>query len=165
LRLLRIVRRCLCALLLLSAPLAHGYEEPAYHIVATIEGIEYRRYEPYLVAETVVVGIAIETAPPTSDSDGWTVSFIVPRMFTSQTVPRPTDPAVYIREVPSELRAVLRYSGRWSERNVSEHVAKLKDKLAQAKVEPVGEVTTAFYNVPFSLPFMRRNEVMVVVGR
>ena len=198
---------CFCCLLLFSAPLALGYEEPAYRVVSTFDGVEYRRYEPYLVVETVVVGeldrnsasnlgfrrlfayisganvdqLKIDMTAPVEQqpagrkidmttpvqqspgSDGWTVSFIVPRVFTPQTVPSPTDPAVYIREVPSELRAVLRYSGRWSERNVSEHEAKLKEKLARVRLEPVGEVTTAFYNAPFSLPFMRRNEVMVVV--
>ena len=62
------------------------------------------------------------------------------------------------------MRAVLSYSGRWTERNVETHKALLGDKLKNAGITPQGEIMVAFYNAPFSLPFLRRNEVMVQIG-
>lgn len=105
------------------------------------------------------------TAPveQTAAAGGWTVSFVVPRQYNSETVPLPTNPQVRIREVPSELRAVLRYSGRWTEKLFAKRKAELLESLGEAKVETVGDVHSALYNPPYLPPFLRRNEVQVTV--
>lgn len=188
---------------------AMAYEEPAYTTDGIVDGIEYRRYQPYLVAETVVAGGAdrdqaasiafrrlfkyisgdnaagseiamttpvqqqtagVKMAMTTPvrqipDSDGWKIAFIVPEKYDEANVPQPNDPQVYIHRVPASLMAVLRYSGRWTDQNVSRHTEELKVRLKNASVTTTGEVVTAFYNAPFSLPMMRRNEVMVSVER
>jgi len=95
---------------------------------------------------------------------GWRVSFALPSEYTLETAPQPTDARVYVREVPGRLMAVKRFSGRWTERNYLENEQKLRDGLQQADVEPVGELERAAYNAPFSLPFLRRNEVMAAVN-
>jgi SOUL heme-binding protein len=94
---------------------------------------------------------------------GWTVAFVVPRQYNIQSVPLPSNPQVRIREVPAELRAVLRYSGRWTEKQFNRRKTELLDLLAAAGVEAVGEVGTALYNPPYMPPFLRRNEVHVTV--
>ena len=95
--------------------------------------------------------------------DGWRVSFALPLEFTLETAPQPTDARVYVREVPGRLMAVKRFAGRWTERNYLENEQKLRDYLKLAEVESVGELERAAYNAPFSLPFLRRNEVMAEV--
>jgi hypothetical protein len=98
-------------------------------------------------------------------SDGWTVAFMLPTKYTLETAPVPTDPRVRVREVPGKLVAVLRYSGRWTERNFNQKQAKLLESLAASNVNTVGEMQTALYDPPYKPWFMRRNEVMIAVDR
>jgi hypothetical protein len=56
-------------------------------------------------------------------------------------------------------RPSIRYSGRWTDKNVAKYKAKLEQHLAANKVDVIGEFSTAVYNAPFTPPFMRRNEI------
>lgn len=98
-------------------------------------------------------------------AEGWSVAFMLPAEYTLETAPQPTDPRVRVREVPGRLMAVLRFSGRWTERNFMKKQAALSEELTAQNVNIVGEMESAYYNAPFSLPFLRRNEVMVEVNR
>jgi len=98
-------------------------------------------------------------------ADGWRVSFMLPSQYTLATAPRPTDSRVYVREVPARLVAVKKFSGRWTEANYSKNESRLMAYVNDNNLTPLGEVERAAYNAPFSLPFMRRNEVMLQVDR
>jgi len=93
------------------------------------------------------------------------VAFVVPRKYTRETVPQPTDPRVRIREVPARSIAVWRYSGRWTEENFRGHERELRAKLTALglKPEPGDSAIIARYDAPFMPWFMRRNEVLVPV--
>jgi hypothetical protein len=97
--------------------------------------------------------------------NGWRVSFALPADYTMETAPQPADPRVYVREVPGRLMAVKRFAGRWTESNYTENERELERLLAEQDLALVGEIERAAYNAPFSLPFFRRNEVMVAVNR
>ncbi len=102
--------------------------------------------------------------PAQTDDDSFIISFVMPERFTLETVPRPNDPRVSLREAPGRLMAVLKYSGGWGESNYRSHEAQLLDAVRAAGLTPLGEPLYARYNSPFSLPFLRRNEVMVEVA-
>jgi hypothetical protein len=96
-------------------------------------------------------------------ADGWRVSFMLPTDYTLETAPVPTDPRVYVREVPGRLMAVLQFSGRWTEKNYTRRQTELMESVNAENINAIGEMQRAAYNAPFSLPFLRRNEVMVAV--
>jgi hypothetical protein len=98
-------------------------------------------------------------------AERYVVSFVMPKRFTLDTLPEPIDPRVTLRQEPERLMAVRRYSGRWTEDNYREEERKLLEAVRKQGLEPVGAPVYARYNSPFSLWFMRRNEVMVEVSR
>jgi hypothetical protein len=98
-------------------------------------------------------------------ADGWRVSFMLPAEYTLETAPVPTDSRVYVREVPGRLMAALQFSGRWTEKNYTRRQTELTESVDNESINIIGEMQRAAYNAPFSLPFMRRNEVMVAVDR
>ncbi len=105
------------------------------------------------------------TAPVTQEAagTGTRVQFVLPKAVSLATAPEPLDPRVQLREEPAALRAVIRYSGLWSQANYDEHLGKLKAALATAGITPVGEPVLARYNGPMTPWFMRRNEVWLAV--
>lgn len=110
------------------------------------------------------------TAPvvqrPASGTEGETfvVSFVMPDRFTLDTLPEPVDPRVRLREEPGKLMAVRRYSGRWTETSYRDNETGLLRAVEAAGLKPLAAPVYARYNSPFSLWFMRRNEVMVEVA-
>lgn len=107
------------------------------------------------------------TAPVAQQAEGrgYRVAFVVPAQYTKDTVPTPLDPEVRIREVPAQLIACWRYSGRWTRENYDSSERTLRGQLASRGLEARGEPVLARYNPPFTPWFMRRNEVLIPVER
>jgi hypothetical protein len=108
--------------------------------------------------------IAMTAPVEQANVDGvYRVGFVVPRKFNRDTVPKPSDPRVAIREVPARTVAVWRYSGRWTEENFREHERDLRAVLARKGMRPApgDSAIIARYDAPFMPWFMRRNEVLI----
>lgn len=93
----------------------------------------------------------------------YTYRFVMPSKFSLASLPQPLDARIRIREMPPQLVAARRYSGRWTEsRFVSNEVA-LLNSLERDGIEPGGSTLFARYNSPWTPWFMRRNEILVPV--
>ena len=92
------------------------------------------------------------------------VSFAMPAGFSVDTLPRTKDTRVRLREEPGRLMAALRCSGGWGESRYRQHEARLLQAVRGAGFTPIGEPINARCNSPFSLPFLRRNEVLIEVA-
>jgi hypothetical protein len=180
-------------MLLFSGEAAFAYEQPKYEIVKIYKGFELRRYAPYIVAETVVSGkfddagnkafrilfkyisgdnlkkteipmtAPVEQTPDGENSDSYVFSFIMPSKYTLDTLPIPADPRIKLRQVKSRLLAARTYSGTWSEKRYRENETALLEAVKAAGFTAVGEPIFARYNSPFSLWFLRKNEVLLEV--
>jgi hypothetical protein len=113
-------------------------------------------------SEKIAMTAPVQQQPAGS---GWAVAFVVPAEYSLDSVPLPTNPLVRIREVPGQLMAVHRYSGRWTDANLQRHQQVLMSALNQAGIAAIAQPLSAAYNPPFMPPFLRRNEVMVAVDR
>ncbi len=105
------------------------------------------------------------TAPVETDEgeDGVRMAFYLPAEFDAETAPRPTDEDVTLVAVPERTLAVRRFSWRATDRRVDREIRRLEDTLATASVPLAGEPFYMGYDAPWTLPFLRRNEVAVEV--
>lgn len=102
--------------------------------------------------------------PTGSDgSDSFVLSFVMPSSYSLGSRPVPFDSRVLLRKEPGKLMAVRSYSGRRTQTNYREHEAVLLAAVEKADLTPVEAPVYARYHSPFSLAYLRRNEVMVQV--
>ena len=105
------------------------------------------------------------TAPVTMETQKtspgqWRMYFVMPSQYTLANLPTPTNPEVKLREIPPQKKAVITYTGFNSEEKTQEKAQELRTWLKAKKIAPTSEPQLARYNPPWSIPFLRRNEVM-----
>ena len=159
-----------------------AYEESPFDIVHKTDIYEIRNYEDRLAIQATytnqdsgfrklfnyISGANINsekikmTTPVTNfDNSSRTVmQFYLPLKFTKKTAPAPTDPNVELVTIAGGRYAVLKYSGRITDKNFNKYKKILKENLTEDKIKIIGPAIKAIYNGPFTLPFLRRNEVM-----
>ena len=165
--------------------------EPAYTVESRDGDFEVRAYAPRVVAETAVDGswdavgnegfrrlagyifggnttrakIAM-TAPVGQRAEGgaWVVSFTMPAGETLATLPRPLDAKVTLRALPAARVAVVRFRGLCGEATRAERTRALRAWAAARGLAVTGEPEVNRYNPPWTLWFLRRNEVWIALG-
>ena len=107
------------------------------------------------------------TAPvlQVADNDRWTVQFVMPSNKTLDTLPVPNDKRVQLRLLPATRFAVVRFSGLAGPDDVVEQTARLREFITRRQLKVAGSAALARYNPPWTLWFMRRNEVMIPVNQ
>ncbi len=119
------------------------------------------------VAEAAVAEKIAMTAPVTQQAaetnNQWRVRFVMPAEYTIETLPTPNDGRVKILSIPAHRAAAIVFSGSQSQSNLDANLQKLNAWLKQKNITPIGVPVYAFYNPPWALPFLRRNEVMVKI--
>ena len=93
----------------------------------------------------------------------WEVSFVMPSGYNMVTLPRPNNDSVVIEEIPSEKFVVIIFSGVSSNENVEKYERKLMSYVVRNNILVIGTPKYAFYNPPWTLPQMRRNEIMMKI--
>lgn len=90
---------------------------------------------------------------------GWTVQFFMPGKYRLADLPAPNDPSVKLVELPSETYAVKRFTGLGNPSTVAGETAELTAHLKARGRSSQGEPVVWFYDPPWTVPFLRRNEV------
>ena len=94
----------------------------------------------------------------------WIISFIMPNEFTLETLPKPNNKSIKILSLPKEKYAVIVFSGLVRESSYLEKEKLLNQFIKEKKLKTSGEIKIARYNPPWTLPFFRRNELMIKIN-
>ena len=114
------------------------------------------------IAMTTPVSIEPQNAANSqmAGAQRWRVHFVMPSQYTLATLPKPLNSQVKLREIPAKTFAALTYSGTNNETTVQERTNELANWIKSKNLEPVGKPQLARYNPPWTLPFLRRNEIL-----
>jgi hypothetical protein len=106
------------------------------------------------------------TAPVIQQAKGtsWNVRFVMPSKYTIETLPKPVNPQVALIEVPATRFAVIRFSGFAGQVSLDKQEALLRAFMAERSLVAASLPQYAYYNAPWTLPFMRRNEIMIEIN-
>ena len=96
--------------------------------------------------------------------NNWIVSFIMPNKFTLEKLPKPNNKSIKILSLPKEKYAVIVFSGLVRESSYLEKEKLLNQFIKEKKLKASGEIKIARYNPPWTLPFFRRNELMIKIN-
>tara|TARA_Y100001970_G_scaffold149049_1_gene182945 strand:- start:1506 stop:2012 length:507 start_codon:yes stop_codon:yes gene_type:complete len=157
-------------------------EEAPYNIVHKNDIYEIRQYSDRLAVQVINKGdnnsfrklfnyisgsnnssekIAMTIPVTQTKKDGkMYMQFYLPSKFNNETTPIPTNPDIEITTISKGYFAVIKFSGRSSDKNFEKHSQILKQKLTDDKITIIGSSIRATYNSPFTLPLLRRNEAM-----
>jgi hypothetical protein len=109
--------------------------------------------------------VMVESVGGEPDGNSWRYRFVLPKDYTIETAPTPLDGAVTIESVPQRTVAVIRFSGLVSREDVEEKAEELGRWMKANNLQPASAPRWAGYNPPWTLPFLRRNEVMIDVAQ
>lgn len=103
------------------------------------------------------------TAPVLQTGQGGDMIFVLPDPMTAETAPTPTDPAVSLDTIPARRVAVITFSGSLGDEAVAENREKLLAWMATRGLTQTGPAESAGYNPPWTVPALRRNEVLIPI--
>lgn len=126
--------------------------------------------EPVTRSEKIAMTTPVNVEPQgdadrgMTDSKRWRVQFTMPGGYTMLTLPKPLNPAVVLREVPGKRYAVLVFSGFAGEEKAQQKTDELAAWLKSKNLKAIAAAQLARYNPPWTLPFLRRNEILVEIA-
>ena len=161
-------------------------EESKYNVVKSNEIYEIRKYSDRLAVQVVntnqnnsfrklfnyisgdnETNEEIKMTIPVTQMEkkgNMTMQFYLPSKFNKDNVPNPSRPDVEIVNIEGGYYAVIRYSGRASDKNFIKHKEILENELKKDNISIKSPAIKASYNSPFTLPMLRRNEAMFKVN-
>lgn len=97
---------------------------------------------------------------------GWEMSFMMPSEYKMADLPKPKNPNVKLVEKPARTIAVIRFTGFWNEKKNRKKADELLAWLEKLQTyQTASGPMFAGYDPPWTLPFFRRNEMMIEVKK
>ena len=162
-----------------------AYEEANYEVVKENQKYEIRKYPDRLVIETnSIKGNGFRklfnyisgnneknqeikmTVPVTQEikNGNMTMQFYLPSKFNKDNAPKPSNSEIKVLTIEGGYYAAIKYSGRSSDKNFLKNKDILEKELKQDNIIILSPPIRASYNSPFTLPILKRNEVMYKVN-
>ena len=139
------------SLTIVSAPMPHRGQDGAFmKLFRFIEGKNDRSEK-----------IAMTTPVLMSGTESGTMSFVVPKGVAEHGVPAPSNPELSISTKPASRFAVYRFSGSAKPAAAEAAAKKLLAWISSSGFKAEGSPIFAYSDPPWTLWFLRRNEVLV----
>ena len=166
-----------------------GVEISPYRVLEKEEAFELRHYDRLVLVTTSMTGLQEQRSPfsmlfayisgdndtdqkiamtapvfmDQNDAQSETMSFVLPASFSYEDAPKPKDPSVKLENLTDYTVATITFSGFLRQENIQKHKALLDGWIHKKEYKVTGPAKAAGYNPPFTIPAMRRNEVLVPV--
>lgn len=137
-----------------AAPWKQSLDEGFNRLANYIFGGNSRQLKIAMTAPVMVTVGAMDRATRS-------VAFKMPDSQPFETLPAPSDRQITLRRIPARRVAALGYSGRYGAEVPARQRQELLTYVRAAGLLPIGDVTFAGYDPPWTLPWLRRNEVQV----
>jgi hypothetical protein len=111
--------------------------------------------------DTEAVAVFVEQFK--NGAGGWTIGFVLPDDYTIETAPRPKNELIEIIEIPEHSVAAVRFTGSFDNEAAEKKRELLAEWLETKQQEHLNDWKMAGYNPPWTIPFLRRNEVIVTL--
>ena len=119
--------------------------------------------EPQSQKIAMTAPVALMPAESMGASKQWRVHFVMPSQYNMNTIPKPKNPDVKLREIPGKLFAVSSFTGFNTQTRVQAKTDELNVWIGQKNLKVLSQAQLARYDPPWTLPMFRRNEVMIEV--
>ena len=120
------------------------------------------------VMQAAAGGEKIAMTAPVLQSGGdgsWVIRFIMPRGSTLETLPQPNNPKVHLQALAPARMAVIRFSGVARQDTIAAKTDALFGHIKAQHLHGMGLPSLAQYDPPWTLWFLRRNELMIPIAR
>jgi hypothetical protein len=169
----------------------NGTEEPEHTAEKLTRTVEIRRYGARIAAETTVsageltarntgfrrlaryifganhadekMAMTAPVSQEAADDRKWVIRFFMPAEKSRETLPDPDDNEVKIVDLLPQTIAVRRFSGSISARAIAAQTTELMNTLRDRGFAAIDTPEAWFYDPPWTLPILRRNEIAVRV--
>jgi hypothetical protein len=109
------------------------------------------------------IAMTVPVLEKTSGTTSRTIAFVLPSKYTLATLPRPNNDAVTLTKVPIRKVAVLSFTWYPTSSRVEAKKELLRQYLSRDTKVATGEIETARYNPPLSMPLTLRNEIIIPI--
>ena len=183
----KLITRALIVLLILNTNIMAN-EQPDYTVIKKDNEFEIRQYTNFLTATVETEGerddaigkgfrilfkyisgenknkesisMTVPVMQKNIGNNKWNVSFVVPKKFNLQNVPQPDNQSVKIINNANLKVIVITFSGLFSNENIKENEAKIRNYIKEKGLKIEEPAIYAGYNSPWTLWFLKRNEVL-----
>jgi effector-binding domain-containing protein len=144
-----------------QAAVRHGFQRLANYIFGANSGRQ-------TIAMTAPVGQIPATPGPASadtlNARHWIVRFDMPRGQDLAALPKPNNAEIRLATLPATRIAAVRFAGLMSDKAAAKAMTALLRFIETRGLHASGPPTLAQYDPPWTLWFLRRNEVLIPVA-
>lgn len=163
------------------------YESPSYEVIKKDNDFELRRYAAFSTSAVTEANLSGRsgfgmlfgyisgrnqkrekmsmTIPVMNEfsNNTMTMEFVIPKKYDKDDIPMPSMPEVEIKHYPEQEIAAYTFSGLVNDKTVAKSIDKLSQWIKEMNLEAETYYHLARYNPPFSLPFLRKNEILIKI--